>query len=80
MCQRRLGGGGGGGENSFVELDSLVAELFSMVVLRALSSVFVTLFLTTVETLNTRCHNAHPNVYRFGGIGTHPIPLLSPRP
>ena len=56
MCK----GGGGGGE-SLVELDySLVAR----VVLASCDSgtVFVTFFLTAVETLSTRCHNAHPNV------------------
>ena len=56
-------GWGGVGGSSLVELDSLVARV---VLLSCFSGTFfVTLFLTIVETLNTRCHNAHPNVSSF---------------
>ena len=52
-----------GGGSCLVELDSLIA----WAVLKSCfpGTVLVTLFLTTVETVNPRCHNAHPNVSSF---------------
>ena len=43
-------------------------------------TVFVTLFFTTVDTLNPRCHNAHPTGLTFFGHSSVGYRYLSPFP
>ena len=57
--------GDGGGEGGELSRGVGIFSLLRVVLTSYSGTVFVTLFLTTVEPLNTRCHNAYPNVLSF---------------